>query len=70
MSGLSAMMLRGCYDETAAVEFKLYSTRLMCPGVAWLVKLVFHDADTDTDTDTDILARILTRKYRVSDVKL
>ena len=32
------------------------------------VKLAFHD--TDTDMGTDILARILARKSRVSDVRM
>ena len=34
------------------------------------VKLAFHDADTDTDTDTDFLTRILSRKSRVSEVRM
>jgi len=35
-----------------------------------MVKLEFHDGTTDSDADTDILARILARKYRVSDIIL
>ena len=36
--------------------------------VSRTVKLAFHVADTDTDTD--ILAKILARKLRVSDVRM
>jgi len=33
VSGMSARMLRGCYEETASVEFKLYARTREAHGV-------------------------------------